>query len=60
MNDDRSQPATKGDLLGLEEKCSGQLSGLKDELVETIRDGQTEILRAFYGFSQTVLDRFKV
>jgi hypothetical protein len=59
MNDDRLQPATKGDLLDLEQKFSGQLSGLKDELVEAIRDSQTEVLRAFYGFSQTVLDRFK-
>jgi hypothetical protein len=70
MDDDRSQPATKGDFLDLKQefkgdllelgqKFSGQLSGLKDELVEAIRDGQTEVLRAFYGFSQTVLDRFK-
>jgi hypothetical protein len=58
MNDDRSHPATKGDLLDLEEridkKFDGKLQDLKDELIEAIRDNQTEVLKAFYGFSQTV------
>jgi hypothetical protein len=48
MNDDRSQPATKGDLVEL-----------KDELLEAIRDNQTEILKGFYGFIQTVQARFQ-
>ena len=43
-----SEPATKEDLVAL-----------KDELVETFRDGQTEILTAFYGFSETIQNRFK-
>jgi hypothetical protein len=43
-----SEAATKEDLLNL-----------KDEIVETMRDVQTEILTAFYGFSQTIQDRFK-
>lgn len=47
MDEERSKPATKGDLTDLE-----------DRLVETIRDSQTEVLKAFYGFSQTVLERF--
>jgi hypothetical protein len=59
MDDERAKAATKGDLIELEAKFDGKLSQLKDDLVEAIRDGQTEVLRAFYGFSQTVLDRFK-
>lgn len=43
-----SEPATKDDLVAL-----------KDELVEAFRDGQTEILTAFYGFSETIQNRFK-
>ncbi len=48
MVDDRNSPATKGDV-----------ADLKDELVEAIRDSQTEVLKAFYRFSHTVQDRFK-
>jgi hypothetical protein len=48
MADDRNSPATKGDL-----------ADLKDELVEAVRDIQTETLKAFYGFTQTIQDRFK-
>ena len=59
MDDERAKAATKGDLIELEAKFDGKLSQLEDDLVEAIRDGQTEVLRAFYGFSQTVLDRFK-
>jgi hypothetical protein len=43
-----STPVTKGDL-----------EELKDELSEGIRDSQTEVLKAFYGFTQTVQQRFK-
>ena len=43
-----SEPATKDDLVAL-----------KDELVEAFRDGQTEILTAFYGFTETIQNRFK-
>lgn len=68
--DDRAQPATKGDLLDVEERLDSKLDDklqgldnklqdLKDELIEAIRDSQTEVLRAFYGFSQTVQERFK-
>lgn len=42
------EPATKADLVAL-----------KDELVEAFRDGQTEILTAFYGFTETIQNRFK-
>ncbi len=48
MADDRNSPATKGDL-----------ADLKDDLIEVIRDSQTETLKAFYGFTQTIQDRSK-
>lgn len=43
----------------MREEFATNLGNLKDELIEAIRDGQAEVLRAFYGFSQTVLDRFR-
>ena len=48
MADERNSPATKGDLLDLEER-----------LTESVRDIQTELLKAFYGFTQTVQARFQ-
>jgi hypothetical protein len=85
MSDDRTSPATKGDLQDLKQELletirssnerlkdellvavhSGDqslrvdLQALKDDLIEVIRDSQTETLHAFYGFTQTVQDRFK-
>jgi hypothetical protein len=46
MGDDREASATKGDL-------QDSLQALKDELLETLRDNQTELLRAFYSFAQS-------
>ena len=71
MADDRNSPATKGDLADLRTELKGDLSDSrtdlkrelavqKDELIEVIRDSQTEILKAFYGFSQTIQERFKL
>jgi chromosome segregation ATPase len=45
----------KGDVLGVK----ADLQDLRNELIETIRDSQTELLKAFYGFTQTVRDRFQ-
>lgn len=45
---DRLQTATIGDL-----------DDRTDQIIEAIRDSQTEVLKAFYGFSQTIQDRFK-
>ncbi len=70
MADDRDSPATKGDLADLRTELKGDIAGLrielknelvsqKDELIEAIRDNQTEVLKAFYGFSQTIQERFK-
>ena len=41
-------PATKDDIKAVESR-----------LTEVMRDMQTELLSAFYGFMQTVQDRFK-
>jgi len=51
MDEDRNAPATKGDL-------TDAISNLRDELLEAIHDSQTEMLRAFYGFTQTIQARF--
>jgi len=42
MENDRNAPATRGDV-----------QDLKDELLEALRDGQTEMLKAFHSFAQT-------
>lgn len=49
----------KSDLGEMRAEFKSDLFTLKDDLIEVIRDSQTEVLRAFYGFSQTVQDRFK-
>jgi len=50
MVDDRNSPATKGDLTDLRIELKSELANQKDELIEAIRDSQTEVLKAFYGF----------
>jgi hypothetical protein len=58
--DDLNAPATKGDLELLRGDVQQQFDELRaemnhqyDDLKETLRDGQTEILKAFYGYTQT-------
>jgi hypothetical protein len=46
MENDRNTPATKGDLEDLEAR-------IVDRLTEAIRDAQTEVLKAFYGFAES-------
>jgi hypothetical protein len=48
MADERSAPATKGELLDVQES-----------LTEAIYDSKTEILKAIYGFTETVQNRFQ-
>ena len=63
MADDRDSPTTKGDLADLKSELRSEfksdLTDLRDELIEAFRDGQTETLKAFYGFIQTIQERFK-
>jgi hypothetical protein len=48
MVKESAKQATRGDLLEL-----------KDELVKAIRISQSDSLRGFYSFSQTIQDRFQ-
>ena len=67
MNDARNAPATKGDLAELETRILTRMESALDEretrltetLTEVIRDAQTETLKAFYGFVESVQTRFK-
>jgi hypothetical protein len=59
MDDDRNASATKGDLAEQGALLKADLADLEARLVEVIRDAQTETLRAFYGFVETVQTRFK-
>ena len=49
MDNDRNAPATKGDVQDLRT----ELKAIEDRLVEAFRDGQTELLKAFYNYAQT-------
>ena len=48
---DRNQPATKGDLEDLEQRLRVDADRLRDELIEVVRDMQTEVLRAFHNWA---------
>jgi hypothetical protein len=43
----------------LEQRTDERLDGLEERLEERIRDSQTELLKAFYGFTETVRQRFQ-
>jgi hypothetical protein len=61
MDDDR--PATKKDLDNLKTELSTEfktdLVRVQDTLVETMRDMQTELLRAFQAWQESVIIRFR-
>jgi len=59
MSDERSAPATKGDLLDLRDELKSDMNSLRDELLEAIHDSQTAMLKAFYGYTETVKTRFQ-
>ena len=52
MDSDRNAPATKGDIADLRADMSAEMKAMEDRLVETMRDGQTELLKAFYSYAQ--------
>jgi hypothetical protein len=54
MADDRNAPATKGDIADLR----SEMQELRESLQESIRDSQTEVLRAIYGFTKSLQQRF--
>lgn len=64
------EPATKADLTGLGEALRSEMTNLGDQLrsefqhgfddlKETMRDMQTEMLKAFYGFAQSTDAKLK-
>ena|ERR1039458_975182 len=63
MAEDENAPATKKDLAELEArmdtKLDTKLSELEDRLSERIRDSQTEILKAFLPWQESVHTQFR-
>jgi hypothetical protein len=58
--EDGHEPATKADLTTLGEEFRSEMDQMRsefqhgyDDLKETMRDMQTEMLKAFYGFAQS-------
>jgi len=52
MPNDPNQPSTRQDLLDLEERLGGRMLGLEERLTESMRDMQTEVLRAFHDWAR--------
>jgi len=57
--DDLNAPATKGDLQGVVEQLRSEMNHQYDDLKETIRDSETRLLQAFYGYTQTTDAKLK-
>jgi len=58
---DRNAPATKGDIADLDQRLEMLRTEVQhgyNDLRETIRDTQTELLKAFYSFGQSNSKRF--
>ena len=57
------QPATKADLNNVREEILGAMHGsinaLRDELIDKMRDMQTEVLRAFHGWAGPIEIRLR-
>lgn len=47
--DNGQEPATRADLRGLEEKTDRRF----DEVIELLRDTETKLLQAFYGYAES-------
>ena len=54
--DNGHEPATKADLAELGERLTERLTEL---FTEAIHDSETRLLKAFYGFAETVQTRFQ-
>ncbi|MBI3896025.1 MAG: hypothetical protein HY313_08845 [Acidobacteria bacterium] len=48
---------TKADLKALRDELKGDMKALRDELIEAIRDVETKLLKAFYGFAESTQER---
>ncbi len=51
--------ALKADLTALKADLTADLTTVEQRLMEAIRDGETHLLKAFYGFTESVQARFK-
>ena len=51
------QPATKHELRDLEGRVDGKLAALEARLVEAIHDSETRVLKAIYGYTETISTR---
>jgi hypothetical protein len=47
--DESARPVTRAEFTEFEKRQDGRFADLENRLVETIRDSQTEVLRAFEG-----------
>ena len=57
--EDGNAPATKQDLDRLGEQLRSEFQHGSDDLKETLRDVQTELLKAFYAFAQSTDAKLK-
>ena len=51
--DNGHEPARKADLHELAQQLRSEIQHGFDDLKETLRDGQTELLRAFYNYAKS-------
>jgi hypothetical protein len=54
-----NEPATKADLAALERRLEARMDQMKDELIEKMRDMQTEVLRAFHSWARPIEIRMR-
>ena len=48
-----NQPATKQDLAEARTEMENRMQAMEDRLIEAFRDSQTELLKAFYSFTES-------
>jgi hypothetical protein len=48
-----NQTATKQDLAEVRTELKAEMKAMEDRMIEAIRDSQTELLMAFYSFTES-------
>ena len=51
--DNGNEPATKQDLAKAIAELRTEMKAMQDQLIEAFRDSQTELLKAFYSFTES-------
>ena len=59
MPDQDDRPATKADLNDLRSELHRDMALLRDDLIDKMRDMQTEVLRAFHGWASPIEIRLR-